>query len=478
LLFILALATLLRAWNLGAWSMWEDEEGSIFHAQRPYQGFPGFFPVFFVALNQLLGVTGLSVGAARVLPAVMGLLSIVFTYTCFRRFVTPRTALLAAFLLAVNLGHLFWSQSIRYYTTALVFQVLSMYWFLDGFESKKVGALLLSNLALVLALLTHFSALLLAPVFIGYLALMIWSRESEAGYRPRYYLLFGVPLAVVLALFTLRMAELRSLFDGMGAAIASARSPAHVGLTVVAYFGVPLVTLGLLAPWLARELPRRTLLFLLTAAVIPVLELLVIAQLNTVNVTWYYALVAMVPFALLAAASLTSLWERGRRAAAGTLGAGSLVYYVALLVGYFTAMHGDRPRWEEAAAYLRQTAGVRVGSGQNPKVFASVPGVVAYYLGADPRRPESYRLVEPVPRHPSDRAGAGERWYVMEAKLITPEYRAWFAEHCTLRAQFETFTGPINRSVLVYHCTDGSTAHSARQAAQTDRGLRTADSSH
>jgi hypothetical protein len=445
---VLVLAALLRAWDINTWSMWEDEEGSISLAQKPFVGFQGFFPVFFVALNRWLAVTGLSVGAARILPAFLGLLSIALTYFCFRRFVSPAAALLAALFLAVNLGHLFFSQSIRYYTTVLVFELLSLYWFLDGFERDRFVSLLLSILAFVLALLTHFSAVLLAPVFVGYLLLMMLGRETTAGYRPRNYLMFGLMLAGVLVLFAGQVARLRNMIGGW--AIPSARDPVHIALTVAAYFGMPLVGLALLAPWLARQLPRRVLLFLLVASVVPVLELLVIAQMNIVNVTWYYAFIALIGFALLAGAVLVGLWERDRQGAAAILFGMALLYYTAFLGGYYTSWHGDRPRWEEAATYLRQKIRIAPGREDNPDVFATVPGVMAFYLGADPRQPETYRITQAVPLQPGETGGAAGCWYVVEAKLVTPAYNAWFNENCELEARFESRTGPIDRSVLVY----------------------------
>lgn len=445
---VLVLAALLRAWDLTTWSMWEDEEGSISLAQKPFVGFQGFFPVFFVALNRWLALTGLSVGTARVLPAFLGLLSIALTYFCFRRFVSPAAALVAALFLAVNLGHLFFSQSIRYYTTVLVFELLSLYWFLDGFERDKFAPLLSSILAFVLALLTHFSAVLLAPVFVGYLLLMILRRETSAGYRPRNYLLFGLMLAGVLVLFAGQVVRLRNMIGGW--AIPSARDPVHIALTVVAYFGVPLVGLALLAPWLARQLPRRVLLFLLVASFIPVLELLVIAQMNVVNVTWYYAFIALIAFALLAGGVLVGLWERDHRGAAAILFGMSLLYYTAFLGGYYTSWHGDRPRWEEAAAYLRQKVQIEPGQQNNPEVFATVPGVMAFYLGADPRQPETYRITQGMPLQPEEMGSAVGSWYVVEAKLVTLEYKTWFNENCELEARFESRTGPIDRSVLVY----------------------------
>jgi hypothetical protein len=326
--------------------------------------------------------------------------------------------------------------------------MLSLYWFLDGFESNRLVSLFLSCVAFVLALLTHFSAVLLAPVFVGYLMLVILTRENTAGYRLRNYLLFGLALVVILALFGWQIARLRNMIGGW--VIPSARDPVHVGLTVVAYFGVPLLGLALLAPWLGSQLPRRILLFLLTASLIPVLELLVIAQLNVVNVTWYYGLISLTGFALLTGTVFVGMWERGRRGAVAVLGGASLLYYAAFLCGYFTSWHGDRPRWDEAAQYLQQAAGIDPGKQDTTRVLASVPDVVAFYLGADPSRPETYGFVQIVPAQPitaEEREGA---WYVVEAKRISPEYRTWFTDTCDLKARFDSHTGPIDRTVLVY----------------------------
>jgi predicted membrane-bound mannosyltransferase len=447
-LLVLAIAVALRAWHLSTWSMWEDEEGSITLAQKPFHGFQGYFPIFFVALNQIMQVTSPSVVAARVFPAVMGVLSVALTYFCFRRYASRQAAVLAALFLALNIGHIFFSQSIRYYTTALVFQLLSMYWFLDGFERGQPWALVLSLLALVAALLTHFSALLLVPVFVGYLLLAAVRSESEAGYRPRYYLVFGLALTIILVLFVWRATQLRGMIGGWR--IPSARDPVHVGATALAYFGLPVIGLALMAPMTARELSPRVRLFLLTAAFVPVLELLVIAWLDVVNVTWYYALIALIGLALLAGAALVGLWQSGRRVAAGLLGGAAVGYYVVFLGGYHLAWHGDRPRWDEAAHYLAETAGVRPDVHDNPYVYASVPGVVAYYLGADPRQPETYHVVEYLPDHPAPPAADRAGWYVVEAKVVSPEYESWFAKHCELRARFDAHTGPIDRSVLVY----------------------------
>lgn len=444
---VLVGALAFRAWNISTWSMWEDEQGSMALSQHPFTGFAGYFPNYFVLQNLITRIAGPSVGAARVLPAALGLLSIALTYFCFRRFVSPRAALWAALFLALNIGHLFWSQSIRYYTLALVFQLLAMYWFLDGFEHNRVTSLLLSLGAFILALLTHFSALLLAPVLIGYLLLMMLTREREAGYTPRNYIWYLSALAVILILFAWRIVSLRNMIGGWE--ISSARDPVHVGTTVVAYFGVPVLVMGLLAPWLTRTLSRRVRLFLLTASFIPVLELLVISWMNIVNVTWYYAFISLIGFTLLAGAVLEDLRQCGRPRLAAALGGTSVAYYLLFLGAYHLMWHGDRPRWQEAAEFLNNTTDIRPGMAAPPDIHASVPGVVEFYLG-DPSHPEGHRLVSAVSPHPEAPTNPRGCWYIVEAKLISPEYESWFAAHCVLRARFESLTGPIDRSVLVY----------------------------
>jgi hypothetical protein len=441
--------------------MWEDEEGSMTLAQKPFRGFQGYFPIYFIILNGQMRPTGLSVPAARVIPACMGILSILFTFVCLRRYVSARAALIACLLLSLNIGHVFFSQSVRYYTTALVFQLLALAWFLQGFEEDRIWPLAASVFAFTLGLLTHFSAVLLAPVFVGYLLLTIVRGESGNGYHKKNYVLFGMMLVAVLTVFAWRIMQLRNMIGGW--AIPSQRDPVHTALTFLAYFGIPLLGLALLAPWLARQLRSRILLFLLCAGFLPVLEVLVIAGMNVVNVTWYYAMIALVGLALLAGAGLVGLWERGYRISAGGLGVAAVSYYVVFLLAYNFNWHGDRPRWAEAAAYLHDVANIDPAGPNTAEVYATVPGVVAFYLGADPRRPETYAVVRLLPRQPVHQVKSA--WYVVEAKVLSAEFRDWFANHCTLEARFESMTGHVDRTVLVYR----SKGDSLRQGEQSQR---------
>lgn len=450
MVLVLAIALLTRFWHITTWSLWEDEEWSIAQAFQPDNEFRGFFPIFFAVLNPILAASDLSVGAARLLPALMGILSIGLTYYCFRRWVTAPVALMAALLLAINIGHVFWSQSVRYYTAVLVFQMLTVFWFYDGFENDRTMSLVLANIAFVLALLTHFSAMLLAPVLVGYLMLVILHRIAPNGLNRTNVAVFGVLFGSTLIVFLWRMVHLRNLIGGY--VVPSMRDPAHVGVTLMAYFGIPILAIGCLSPWLASSLSSRTRLLFYCIAGIPLLELLVIVCLNLINVTWYYAFIAMFGWAVLSASVFVGLWQRQKKTWAISLCAISIAYYLTFLGGYHFNWNGDRPRWKDAADYLRMNSSVAQSSPKWSEVYGQSYGVLSFYLGADPRSPSMHPIVQKLPAQPPS-APVSDSWYVVEARAVPGEYKEWFSKNCTLRARFDSFTGPIDRSVLIYQCT-------------------------
>jgi 4-amino-4-deoxy-L-arabinose transferase-like glycosyltransferase len=451
---ILALAVSLRLLQIGDWSIWEDEETSLYFSQNTGRHFPRFFPLFFLTLHALFQGTGVSILAGRLAAAAFGLASIALTFEFGRRFLSRPVALLAALLVALSLGHLFWSQSVRYYTLELVFQLLCMICFVHGFERGRWVSLLLANLALALALLTHFSAVLLVPVLVGYLGLMVLLREREAGYGLKGYLVFGVPLLVILALFALQFHEFRKVNQISPGELGEypGQSPAGIVLRVAIYFGVPLVVLGLLAPLVARGVPRRIFLFLLVGSLVPILELMVIGQLKLAIITWYYAFFALPLFALLAGITLVSLHARGLRTVAVAAGLLTLAYDAVFLGAYYTQMYGDRPRWREAAATLQRVTPVRVGDAGNPEIYATVPGIIAHYLGVPPGKTMGHPLVSHVPPRPPTGELSREQWYIVETRILAPEWVAWLTRNGQEKGRFECRFGPFDRTVSVYQC--------------------------
>jgi hypothetical protein len=449
---VLLLAAALRAGGLADWSLWEDEETSLHFSQQPGKPFPSYFPTFFLLLNGVFRETGVSVAVGRLVAAAFGLLSIWLTYLLARRLFSRPVGVLAALFLSVSLGHLFWSQSIRYYTLELVFELLCLLWFFEGIETSNYRALVLANLAFLAALLCHFSAILLMPALIGYLALTLLPRDAWTRTRLKTYLVFGLPFLAVLACFGWQFLGFRKLnLTSSGGGIPG-QDVIGLGVRLTAYFGAPIVVFGVLAPLLSRGRAGKAILFLVVCSLVPVLELIVIGRLRLAIVTWYYILFALCTFAVLAGVALVALYERGWRTTAVLGGVAALLYHAVFLTGYYTTMHGDRPRWDEAVACLRDAAGIRPGAADNPDVFANVPGVVAYYLGVPAAETMGNPLVKPLPGRPPVEGPAREQWYVVEVRAVPAEYAAWLAGHCILQGEFPARTGPLDRSLFVYHC--------------------------
>jgi hypothetical protein len=475
---ILGIAIFLRFWKIAEWSLWEDEETTIYFSQNLNKPFPSAFPIFFVALNWLFRFTGTAAEAGRLLAAIMGVLGVWLLYICVRRLFSRKTALFAALLLTVNIGHLFWSQSIRYFTTVLCFQLLSIIWFHRGLESGKHRFWFLSISAFVFAILTHYSALLLAPVFVVYLILIMWQQKTEERHNPpsrfrhkkfagmtapnefsfKPYLLYGLTLALVLGLFVpgiLQQLSIQGALDS-GGVIASARSPFKFLLRVIAYFGMPAVGIGLFAPFIHRqEFGKPAARFFLILSVLPMLGLMVITLINTtvdfVSVTWYYGFVSFIGFSVLSAHCLITMFETGNQTLARILSTGTLLYYLVFLVGYYTTMHGDRPRWRDASQFILTKASFEMQPENKANIFATVPGVVAYYLGVEPAKTMGHPLVRRIPKIPPETAVENEQWYIVKAHQISPQWGHWFARNCTLEAKFEAMSGPRDRALLIYH---------------------------
>jgi hypothetical protein len=445
LLAVLLVAVAVRAPGLGGWSLWEDEETSVHFSQRPDKPFPASFPIFFRLLEGVYAATGVDVLPGRVLCAALGVLGIALTYFGFARAYSRPVAVVAAVLVALSAGHVFWSQSVRYYILLFAFQALSLYWFIDGFERGRAWALVLSNIALALGLWTHFSGALLMPVFVGYLILALLRRETGGGYNAKGYAAFGIPFLVVSALFAWQFVKFKA---NLGSLVVGATNPVRLLAQVVIYFGPGTVALAALAPLVVPGWWRdRRFVFLLVTALVPVLELIVIAVLNLTIVTWYYAFFALLGFAGLAALAVTSLADRGRRAAAGGLLALAVLASVPLVAAYHLVLFGDRPRWREAAEFVRAAAPFDPAAATNPPVYANVPGVVAFYLGVPPGETMGHPFVrELVPFEKGPPAG----WYVVEDRVLRPEYRQWLAARCEQKARFECKLGPIDRTLTVY----------------------------
>ena len=127
LALITALALVLRLYRLAYWGLWTDE-GSIWYRSQDLAALldwnhPPLFPLLFRYWDQVAS----SLFWWRLLPALLGILTVPLLYFMFQRTVGSRAALFAALLLAVNPLHTGESQDLRMYTL-LTLEFLVLFW--------------------------------------------------------------------------------------------------------------------------------------------------------------------------------------------------------------------------------------------------------------------------------------------------------------------------------------------------------------
>jgi uncharacterized membrane protein len=176
LILIVALGLLLRLINLDQ-SFWLDEASqaqmSSWSASRIWSGRSGdFHPPLFYLLAHLFLQVGKSEVWLRTLPLIFGVLNIVLVYKLGQKILskqkisifghTIKLDLLAAFFLAINPFHIYYSQEFRSYSLLALLGTWSMYLLF----TQNYFWLALANAALIY---THYSSAFIILAQITYL---------------------------------------------------------------------------------------------------------------------------------------------------------------------------------------------------------------------------------------------------------------------------------------------------------------------
>ena len=438
---ILAGAGLMRLYGGLGWSLWDDEETAIYYALNSHKSFPRAFPLFFWLLGGVFDVTGVSVTAARLLVAFIGILTLWLAYRC-ARYAGERVAVIAVALMALSPGHLFWSQSIRYYVLVLAMQLLSIWGFLEGLSTHRRRWFILSAAAMLLAVSSHYSAVLLVPVY-GIVLLLMRGHGLSARRHWMALVALGAAGLSVLGFFSAGFDQVRLVLDG---GVWRSEFPSEALKAMGFYFGVPAVLLAIVG--LIRPPAAPLSAFFIVLTVLVPLELITIRYLRvTYYVLWYYGLVGLLGVCVLGAQGLLEVADRTPRTVRTTLILAVIVVYAACLAAYYGTAFGDRPRWRDAAQYL--AAQIPRNSVPQPAIYAGSPGVIAHYLGVPPAATMGHPLVQ----HPPREKPSGESWWVLEKRLIHPLEWKWFNQHhCTAKAQFDSHMLVRERTVVVLHC--------------------------
>jgi hypothetical protein len=201
LALVTALAFLLRWHGHDTQGFWADEVESMKPLMKP-----GVDPVYILtrnfhgALHKALLVVwsvpfGTSDGAARMLSAVLGSLTVPIVYLTARRWLGERTGRLAAFLLAINPFHIWYSQEVRGYVLLMLLSVVSMAAFFRETRARSWSSAVGLGFSLWCACLSSFGAFFLMLTQGAFTLLMAWRRD----YPIRRYVAIVLVVLVCLA---------------------------------------------------------------------------------------------------------------------------------------------------------------------------------------------------------------------------------------------------------------------------------------
>ena len=437
----------LRFYKLGEWSFWIDELYTIGRAQAHTNlsalASLWWRPTPSVWLTGLvLSLAGVSETSARLVPALIGSLSVPLLYGPIRRMWGRNTALIAALLLTVSPWHIFWSQNARFYTSLMLFYALAAFALYFAFEEDKPAYIAIFYGLLWLAVGERFLALFLVVVVGLYLLMLaVLPVRKPRGWRPRMFAALLVPglLAMVGDIVAYWLTGDSYLAGALELAhSAPIDNPLRLGTLVAFHIGLPVAALGLMAGIDQLRAWSRAGLFLMAGAVAPIVLLLVANPfLFTVD---RYAFVALPSWIILAAIGVNGLCRLTVREGR-LLTAGVVLMLLADAAGahvlYYQVNQGSRPDWRGAVKFVQE----RWQPGD--RLISTRAEVGEYYAAVEVEQLADFdpSTVEPATRY----------WFVLDSEGIghVPRRAAWVEQHATL-VDFRYLRIWENSSLRVY----------------------------
>lgn len=456
LLLIITVATGLRFLKLDAWSFWLDEALTVSDSLYYYNLHGAWEVIHSRPLN--FWITGwafsflpVSEWSARLVPCLVGAITVPVVYLLSRDFLGNTAALLSSMFLSLSTWHIYWSQNARGYTLLLLFSVISMTLFYMGVEKGNRLLLLASVLTLGIAYLAHPVALFVLLAYCVYLVLIALTRfDTPAGYCIKVLWVFFLPL-ILLMIFTLPG------IVGLAGKVLNTSQPGNpfYVLASTGYYVQPLfMVLGISGSAFLIFRRSRLGLFLACLMIIPLISLLVLSATRGGSSLYvFHTLPLYYMAAAIVVTEITKALDPRVKVLAIAVILALLSLQTGLIFEYFTYQYGDRPRWKEATAYVTSVT--------NPSdVIASTSApVVEYYLGSPTlrlRSPERAIWFEtrdlqnlPSSAHPT--------WLLLTADSLDGghegiRFERWLRRYCTIMRIFEARTSAKNRSVLIYRC--------------------------
>lgn len=273
LIGITLLAGVLRFYKVKEWGFWIDEIYTINNAVGDLSSL--LIPVSTRLISIALGGMGIDEFSARLVPVLLGIITIPIFFFPIRKLTGGITALLAALLLALAPWHIYWSQNARFYTALMLFYGLAGLFWLIWLESEKTWYLILSMLLIGFAMLERGTTLFIFPVLVVYVVSLLYLPfEKPPGLSWRNLALFFTPMIILGGLVIFTTGNFTSFFTKI---LGHQHNPIRVTLSVIYDLGLPLFILAIIGGAYLIYQKNRLGLFLVVGVLIPLIILVLIA---------------------------------------------------------------------------------------------------------------------------------------------------------------------------------------------------------
>jgi len=451
---ITLLALALRFYKLGQWSFWIDEIFTINHAQAHFSSLALIFqhipphrnwiPLSVIATASVLNLAGTSEWSARLVPALIGIISIPLLYFPVKQLFGVRVGLIMALLLAVSPWHLFWSQNARFYTALLLLYTLALFVLFYSLEQNRPLYLLLFVVLFYLAMSERLIALFLVPVIGCYLLLLkLLPVEKPHGFQMRNILILIAP-GLVFGLYEVYLFVVRgsSILTGTLDTFAEQanHSPLRLALAILYRLGIPLVCVGSVGGLNAFWSKNRQEWFVTLGAVVPILAIVAISPFFfTVD---RYVFVTLPFWAILAGLALERLPSIvSTRTALPAVALLSILVLSAMSENmlYFQYQNGNRPDWRTAFAIVAQAKQA------DDRVLTTQPEMGEYYLQEKVDNVNSFTVTDIERSQQSF-------WFVIDESTgyVDPALHAWIKQHSTLVEVLDIHLPAKSISIRIY----------------------------
>lgn len=303
---LILISLFLRFYKLGEWSLWTDEAFTILGWSDGLSDSVLRRSFSHQLIQWVVGLLGDSEWAGRLVPALLGALTIPLFYLAAQRLVKDRTiAALAALLLAMSPWHIYWSQNVRYPVALLLFFLAALYFFYVGMEEDRPSYFVISFLFLALVVKERLYGLFFLPVIVTYiLGILLLGYERPAGLHWKNLLIFTLPTLALGIPLLLPYAQSLDTFGEISVRYVNS-NPYQILGGVLWRLGFPVIGLGLAAAMLLTMRKERFGLLLILNALVPLVALLLISL--VAKAANHYIFVILPAWLLLASYGLINL---------------------------------------------------------------------------------------------------------------------------------------------------------------------------